>query len=258
MASLVPEKGASMEEKRRLQKARAQKFGVEELEGQGESLTFPSGYPTNLDDYGDPVNLKFPLVPDARARNARARFKQFADTYRQASSKRIVHERIVARLLKIGAKPLYNPDDPLDKLLPASMRDKMNQAAKKLEVITEQVLVQKSIDLGDGEELQDFVRKVINSVTQQRLRMDRSIGLVGIYNSHVILRDFENNKFFKMDHTRDGEGIALSNLTEVRQTFVPVPDVGEGDEKVEKSEGPPEMELVKIQKEENFWAGVLQ
>lgn len=135
---LVPPASASPEEKRAAQKERAAKFGVEALEGKGERLTYPAGYPTKLNDYGDPVNLMYPLVPDGRARNARARFKQFAKNYSKTASKRIVHERIVRRLLAIGAKPSYNPKDPLDKLLPEDLRSKMltaTRATKALDLI---------------------------------------------------------------------------------------------------------------------------
>jgi hypothetical protein len=70
----------------------------------------------------------YPLKPDARARNARARFKQNADTYSKQQSKAIVHERIVRRLIAIGAEPSYNPDDPLDKLLPSDLKDKLSKS----------------------------------------------------------------------------------------------------------------------------------
>ena len=131
VAKDVPGQGASTEEKRAAQKRRAAQFGIEALEGKGERLTFGAGLPTQVSDYGDPVNLKFPLVPPGRARNARARFKQFAGTYERESSKRIVHTRIVERLLTIGASPSLNESDPLDAMLPRALKDRMKERARK-------------------------------------------------------------------------------------------------------------------------------
>lgn len=121
----VPSPGSPNDEKRRAQRQRSREFGIEALEGKGENLSFPSGFPRSLNDYGDPVNLKFPLAPDARARNARARFKQFADTYSRVASRRVVHTRIVRRLLSIGAKPSFNESDPLDRLLPTDVKRRL-------------------------------------------------------------------------------------------------------------------------------------
>lgn len=124
----VPPTDASTEDKREAQKVRAKEFGIEALEGKGERLAFPAGYPKDLKMYGDPVNLMYPLDPAGRARNARARFKQFAgDGYKEDASKRIVHSRIIRRLLELGAKPSFDEDDPLDKLLPQDLQDKLQE-----------------------------------------------------------------------------------------------------------------------------------
>jgi len=132
----VPDASASQEEKRKAQAARSSRYGVEALEGKGERLSIPSGFPTDLSLYGDPVNLMYPLDPPGRARNARARFKQFADrTYTKTSSKRIVHTRIVKRLLDIGASPSFDPNDSLDALLPSDLREELGKATTVQSVI---------------------------------------------------------------------------------------------------------------------------
>lgn len=124
----VPDASASNDAKRKAQASRSKQFGIEALDGKGERLTYPKGFPTELKLYGDPVNLMFPLDPAGRARNARTRFKQFADSiYEKDESKRIVHTRIVDRLLAIGAAPSFNPDDPLDALLPSRLKDKLQK-----------------------------------------------------------------------------------------------------------------------------------
>jgi hypothetical protein len=121
----VPEADASIEDKRAAQKKRSERYGIEALEGKGESLSWPAGYPQSLSAYGDPVNLKYPFETVERARNARARFKQNADVYTKTKSKQVVHNRIVERLLVLGVKPSYNPDDPLDKLLSSDVKERL-------------------------------------------------------------------------------------------------------------------------------------
>lgn len=124
----VPSADASNEDKRAAQKSRSEKYGIEALENKGENLTFPSGQPTSEADYGDPVNLKYQMGDEAHARNARARFKQAADTYSQTKSKRVVHERIVRRELRFGIDVNYDPNDPLDQMLPSDLKDRLTAA----------------------------------------------------------------------------------------------------------------------------------
>lgn len=79
-------------------------------------------------------NLKFPLGRSnnklnlARANNARTRFKQFADTYTKTKSKKVVHNRIVKAQLAAGASPGFDENDPLDKLLDKSVKDKLKRS----------------------------------------------------------------------------------------------------------------------------------
>lgn len=126
----VPPSDDPRDEKREAQKARAEKWGIEALEGKGENLSFPAGGPTDENDYGDPVNLKYPVHTVENARNARVRFKQNADVYEQEKSKRIVHERIVRAELKFDVEPSFDPDDPLDALLPGDLKDQLSKRAK--------------------------------------------------------------------------------------------------------------------------------
>lgn len=133
----VPDADASTEDKREAQKKRSEKYGIEALEDKGERLSYPSNFPTKESLYGDPVNLKFPHatadneIDVGRATNARTRFKQFADTYEKEKSKKIVHTRIVEAELKAGASPGYDENDPLDKLLPQELVDKLEQGVER-------------------------------------------------------------------------------------------------------------------------------
>lgn len=84
------------------------------------------------------------------------------------------------------------------------------------------VLVEKNFEMMDGEELQDAVQKVTQAVSEARSRMAMNAHLMGIYKGYVILRDFEQRKFFKMSMKREGDKVMLSDMQEVRQMFVPV------------------------------------
>lgn len=114
--SLVPMDDMAREELKIAQEARSKKWGIEIVPG--SSLTFPAGFPTDLNDYGDPVNLKFPFESEERASNARTRFKQFAnDIYSKEDSKMVVHNRIVARELELGIQVTIDESDALDMML---------------------------------------------------------------------------------------------------------------------------------------------
>jgi hypothetical protein len=119
-----PKEGMSQEELEAAREARSKAFGIEVLE-KGSHLTYPSGFPTSLDQYGDPVNLKYPTDTKERAANARVRFKQNHGAYKKDSSKKVVHERIVRAELKHGIEPGYDPDDPLDQMLPSDLKDQL-------------------------------------------------------------------------------------------------------------------------------------
>lgn len=154
VAKQVPVDDASNEEKREAQAARSEEFGIEALEDQGENLSFPADFPEDLRLYGDPVNLKFPNDTEERAANARVRFKQFADTYSEESSRAVVHERIVRAELREGIEPGFDPEDPLDALLPTDLKDELsktenNLAERRFAKRGELVVVSKAADGSD-------------------------------------------------------------------------------------------------------------
>jgi len=125
--ALEPAAGMTTEEKRESQALRSKKWGITALDGQGERLTFPPKWSTTLEDYGDPVNLMYPCDTVERARNARVRFKQFADGYPNDGDRKTVHTRIVEAELKLGIKPAFDEKDALDLLLPEALRGRMEK-----------------------------------------------------------------------------------------------------------------------------------
>ena len=132
----VPGPEATPEDKRAAQEARASEYGIEALTGGDAALTFPADAPTTLELYGDPVNLKYPLggtgnAPDpARIRNALSRFKQAAGSYAEAASRGKVYGRIVAAALAAGIGVSYDPQDPIDQLLPGELKARLEELNK--------------------------------------------------------------------------------------------------------------------------------
>lgn len=122
--SLAPQSDMSQEMLHEIQQKRSAKYGIEILK-EGSSLTFPADMPTNLDDYADPVNLKYPINDIEHANNARARFKQAAGEYSADSSKAAIHARIVAKQLALGANPSFDANDPLDSMLPQAIKEQL-------------------------------------------------------------------------------------------------------------------------------------
>jgi hypothetical protein len=103
--------------------AREKKYGIKFREGKGH-LTPPKDYPQNEEDYADPVNYAYPLVPEDRCRNALARWSQFRQEYEQ-SERNIIYERIVKRALQYDITVQYNPELPEAKALPENIKKQM-------------------------------------------------------------------------------------------------------------------------------------
>ena len=118
--AMIPMAEMTREELKIAQEARAARWGIEIVDG--SILTFPTGFPTDLNMYGDPVNLKFPIESKDHAASARNRFKEFANQlYQLDESKIVVHSRIVSRELELGLSVVLNETDPLDKMLASGL-----------------------------------------------------------------------------------------------------------------------------------------
>lgn len=159
--TLAPEDTMTPTELRQSLEQRSKRFGIEIL--QNAALTFPAGFPRNLADYGDPVNLKFPIESEARAKNASVRFKQFAATYGEEKSKAAIHERITRSKLEHDVTIDFDPEDPLDRLLPPELKDELTELSvagsdgpdERIDKLEKQLgdvtdMLQQSLDLHDS------------------------------------------------------------------------------------------------------------
>jgi hypothetical protein len=102
---------------------REKKYGIKFREGKGH-LTPPKDYPQDEEDYADPVNYAYPLVPEDRCRNALARWGAFREEYTQPE-RNIIYERIVKRVLRYGITVRYNPELPEAKALSESVKKQL-------------------------------------------------------------------------------------------------------------------------------------
>ena len=128
-SKMVPPADADNETKRRALEERMVEYGVEVRPS--AALSYPEGFPTVENMYGDPVNLKYPLggenneVDMDRLRNALARFKQNYSEYQEGRSIATAYGRIVTAALDAGIDVSYDENDPVDKLLPKEVQDRL-------------------------------------------------------------------------------------------------------------------------------------
>jgi hypothetical protein len=104
-------------------KAREKRYGIKFREGKGH-LTTPEGYPQNEEDYGDPVNYKYPLKAQDRCQNALSQWSQYREEYTQPE-RNTIYERIVKAALEYNIAVKYNFDLPEARGLPTNIKDKL-------------------------------------------------------------------------------------------------------------------------------------
>ncbi|MGE3682414.1 MAG: hypothetical protein AB7G93_11870 [Bdellovibrionales bacterium] len=171
---LVPSDGMSKDELKKSLEGRSNEFDIEMRDD--AVLTFPAGFPAGLDDYADPVNLKFPIDTVERTKNSKARFKQLASSYKEEESKAVIHERIIRRELKLGINPGFDPEDPLDQLLPSDLKEELEKGSaheggdmkEELEKIRKQFSELKTM-LEQSLALHDEAARALNQIVELNL-----------------------------------------------------------------------------------------
>jgi hypothetical protein len=123
IANKKQEEESEREKLHKVAEEREKKYGIKFREDKGH-LTPPKDYPQNEEDYADPVNYAYPLVPEDRCRNALARWSQFRQEYEQ-SERNVIYERIVKRALHYGISVQYNPELPEAKALPENIKKQL-------------------------------------------------------------------------------------------------------------------------------------
>ena len=131
ITKVIPQAGVTAEEKRKAQSGRSSKYKIKVQPG--ARLIAPPTFPQDEKDYGDPVNLAYPLIPLPRLRNAMARFGQFAEeAYAQDKpGMTVVADRIVTRALESGIVPDEN--SVVASSVSGPVAAKLKQAKQKME-----------------------------------------------------------------------------------------------------------------------------
>jgi hypothetical protein len=122
---------ADLEKLRKARDARASKYGIGAK--QGGNLTPPKGYPSDPAEYGDPVNLKYPLDP-GRVMPAWSYYNQKGQQGAGGYNSKewgIIGKRIIAAMKKHGHE-VAAANEPFDENLGENMSQCEKSFAKKL------------------------------------------------------------------------------------------------------------------------------
>jgi hypothetical protein len=236
----VPAKDADSETKEKAQKARAKKYGIEILTS-GSSLSYPANTPSTERLFGDPVNLKYPLAyegetkPDAtRTRNAIARFKQNYKAYTKKASQARVYERIVRAAMSAGIEVSYDPQDPVDSLLPGDLKTRLEktddsgspetepnstgEAAASSDTVSFDWLtgVEQSLEKS-GDDWLDVVSKVVEPVGDQDKKEDVGNGKETGLKDTPQREPVQKSDTFSSDKTADAVEAVRKEAAELRK-----------------------------------------
>lgn len=85
----------------------------------------------------------------------------------------------------------------------------------------------RKLDLAEGEEVLEFGDKVMRALSQSKAKLKKSLRLIGIYNDHIVTRDAESGRLFKMAIAREGGAVTLGAPEEVQQSFTTLTELRE-------------------------------
>ena len=85
----------------------------------------------------------------------------------------------------------------------------------------------RKLNLAEGEEVLDVGDKVMRALARSKAKLKKSLRLIGIYNDHLVTRDAETGRLFKMALSRDGDAIILGSPEEVQQSFMTLKEMKE-------------------------------
>ena len=84
------------------------------------------------------------------------------------------------------------------------------------------VQISKMFDLAENESVHALCRKVYKAVYAYLSKNSMwNCNIFGIYMDYVVLQDYDNDCWYKVEYTREGEEIMLGEHTEVEIRFVP-------------------------------------
>lgn len=93
------------------------------------------------------------------------------------------------------------------------------------------VQISKMFDLAENETVQDLCRKIYKAVYAYLSKKSMwNCNVFGIYMDCVILQDYDNGRWYKVEYTREGEEIVMGEPAEVEIRFVPKDNVEKSDQ----------------------------
>lgn len=214
------------EQAQEAQKERAGRFAVEILDG--AALRFPKDYPTDLEDYGDPVNLKYPLVPEGRLKNALSRFAQNYDEYERPRSRKIVFSRIVSRALDAGIA--VDPESDMVKTyLAPDLKRKVQDAADKAKEATQKSapIMKLELDGGSVQDLMDLLYRAMSAASKTGIFGSYDVdgdyfpgSIMYVGDSTLVVNNYRDNRYYQATWKRgEGTEVTLSDVQEVRMVI---------------------------------------
>lgn len=200
---------------------RAGRFAIEPLDG--ATLKFAEGDPTDLETWGDPVNLRYPLSSSDQTTAALAAFEKEAGDYSRPRSQKIVFSRIVAKALEQGV-PVDGSSELVTKLIAPDLKRKIAEQKKPTEKSATTAVMK--LDLDEGMSLQDLMSLLCRAVEAVA-----RAGTFGTYNteynywpgclvfvgeSTLVVNNYQDARYYQASWSRKGSEITLTDIAEVR------------------------------------------
>jgi hypothetical protein len=132
VAQGIPVETASEEVQKQALDARSEKYGIEKM-SQGGRLTVGNGLPAAEALYGDPVNLRYPIgdgdnqYSEETLKSSLDQFRKDHHDYKTDMAKSRIFERLVRKGLAKGITFANDPEDTLNKLLPADLKVRLSK-----------------------------------------------------------------------------------------------------------------------------------
>lgn len=132
----IPVDSASDELKKSALDSRSVKYGIEKM-SEGGRLTVGEGLPTSEALYGDPVNLRYPMgdgenqASESVLKDSISQFRKDHAVYEGEVVKSRIFERLVRKGLSLGMSFAHDPEDTINKLLPADITKRLAKEHKE-------------------------------------------------------------------------------------------------------------------------------
>lgn len=232
--ALLKADGKKDDEREKVREAaeeRAKKYGIALHEADGGNLTPPKGYPENEDDYGDPVNFKYPI--DAKHIVPAVEYFNHADAREKGGYSVEEWAKIGKRIAERANKDIGDGHSFKDgKIAVDEEEERKREEAEKAAVAAAMQKAAKGDDLSHG----DRRRLVCAALRDKAGPMDDPFWPEEMFDSHAIVHDWNSDKYYRVPYElKEGKAV-LGDPQEVRHSWEPVKEAEKGmtDEELRK------------------------